>query len=1156
MSVKNASAPAAHYGLEDHLKEYEKRNDSYEHLRGRWISDKAEYTECLKAAILSNPAYSMHDATHSACIVNAIEKILGEENIRRLSPTDTWLLLECAYSHDLGMVVQYDRLVERWLNEEEFDRWIEKDVLNDKALSEQYDFIFPLLAKLRDENENISTDIWMRQERFRYTEQDKTQLYETYKSHEWPIKFRNAVTSLSQAYERRDHPKNSRKTVMDILNRDSNILSRLKELVVDINEFHGGMRADLFRKFKYNIGGVYKDDVHPRFIATMIRIGDLLDLDSNRFNKYIVSVTGIVDRYALIHQLKHKGVKHLDIQPTKISIEAEYSKNETEEYISTLPKFSGQKKYKTEELTIEAAKAMLEWLNWLDEEIKYLKIYNNKIIPRKIKGAVPLFKCKVLHEGTETKSDDIQFVYKSDQRRSAELIEGTDVYKRSGLVFLRELIQNAIDASKRQLFSDISIGQYNNIIRFGEMDEKPEKSFNNEKIPNSTKIDLMEMLKRLDNVIWGYRIEVIVDKARSNEDIEITVRDHGIGVSMDKLRHMRYIGNIFDKDLNEMRPHMPKWLRPTVSFGLGMQSVFRNVRKFELKTARQTDNQKLEGIKVTFYSPRMGGEIYPQLLSKEEAKSFGRGTSVKITLSKDDAEIFLKSANRDDINRFGKYDRFSSALELITQITKDYVAETCTFNGFPIVLLNKNKDESSYVTGDINNELFNLYGSYVITRDETNEPKIIQIKSSVKSEAVNDDSTHIEFSYYDKERALLVKYSFIGNNVYYGEPITNTNKVFFKGIFVDDKWVSRKISLPGDVNSYGVLNISVHIMGEEAKNYLTISRDSFLPESAMKVTEDIQRINLDCLEDIFKIINTASTNVGINNLSNEQEEMNSFYLNIIGNLQFKRLLAEITLYMTDEEIPDVMKESRKDVLNKKLVYIIAGGKEDDKNESPGNISTDTGVLPSESLWYINDEKFISPLSISLVDCSIKNGKRVIAATDLFSNYSDHLAISKLELFIPRWGNGEYEQIYTLSARRANVVEMDEKYFWKYLISLLKIARSVPRRESSRILLPGIRKYQKIAVDSVPNEIKNSENQRFMSWIIVPFPTKKYAEYVNNQNKKIFYDCLNALEGKNLIGWVVKHSLKNRTKSRVTENEIRKSYESWLDDFISAHDNLQ
>ena len=81
-------------------------------LMGQWEFDKKNIPNALKTIAIVFPHFSLHDESHSVSILNNIVKMLGVDNIKKLSCTDLWLLLESAYSHDLGMVVTAERLDE------------------------------------------------------------------------------------------------------------------------------------------------------------------------------------------------------------------------------------------------------------------------------------------------------------------------------------------------------------------------------------------------------------------------------------------------------------------------------------------------------------------------------------------------------------------------------------------------------------------------------------------------------------------------------------------------------------------------------------------------------------------------------------------------------------------------------------------------------------------------------------------------------------------------------------------------------------------------------------------------------------------------------------------------------------------------------------
>ena len=98
------------YKLETHLKLLCENNPEYENLYSSWGLNKTTYKNILGTIQINYPHYSLHDATHSESIITNIEMILGEERIKRLSPTDTWLILNCAYLHDFGMVLLYSNI--------------------------------------------------------------------------------------------------------------------------------------------------------------------------------------------------------------------------------------------------------------------------------------------------------------------------------------------------------------------------------------------------------------------------------------------------------------------------------------------------------------------------------------------------------------------------------------------------------------------------------------------------------------------------------------------------------------------------------------------------------------------------------------------------------------------------------------------------------------------------------------------------------------------------------------------------------------------------------------------------------------------------------------------------------------------------------------
>lgn len=115
MSDNNKYIP---YKLETHLTEICGEDPIYVNLLDSWHINKKTCLNLLSDVVFNYPHYTKHDISHSEAIITNIEMLLGEEAIRSLSPTDTWLLLNAAYLHDLGMVIDNKIIEQNWETQE------------------------------------------------------------------------------------------------------------------------------------------------------------------------------------------------------------------------------------------------------------------------------------------------------------------------------------------------------------------------------------------------------------------------------------------------------------------------------------------------------------------------------------------------------------------------------------------------------------------------------------------------------------------------------------------------------------------------------------------------------------------------------------------------------------------------------------------------------------------------------------------------------------------------------------------------------------------------------------------------------------------------------------------------------------------------------
>ena len=105
-------------------KVFEESCDKHEHLKllaSQWRFDKELISKALQNISSLFPHYSRHDASHSKQIIVNIERMLGER-ILHLTATDMWLILESAYSHDIGMVITHKQIQD--INSPEFNAFV------------------------------------------------------------------------------------------------------------------------------------------------------------------------------------------------------------------------------------------------------------------------------------------------------------------------------------------------------------------------------------------------------------------------------------------------------------------------------------------------------------------------------------------------------------------------------------------------------------------------------------------------------------------------------------------------------------------------------------------------------------------------------------------------------------------------------------------------------------------------------------------------------------------------------------------------------------------------------------------------------------------------------------------------------------------------
>ena len=540
--------------LEKHLAECAKENSNFNILYSTWESNKQKCANSLKTVLLNYPHFSIHDADHADTVISNIEMLLGEDRIKQLSPTDTWLLLHAAYTHDLGMVIEWKEVEKAW------------------ASDEFQDFLSGL-------EESKDRDLCAAVKWIRNIKEDKAEP-------EWPLTTYRYVNLLKENYFRNRHAQLSRKHIdlqdseLQIDLGQSNLIQRrLILLLGQICEMHTAP-TDYVLELEFETNGYSSDYAHPRFVAMMLRLGDLLDVDNGRFNPTFEIVSGEMPESSVPHKESNESTRHILITPKEI------------QFTSDCPNF-------------DAYLQTRNFVAWLENEIDFLTKYWSKIVPENIGGIAPRFDVKNLYINGVPDVDDIADLrFRISQEKAFDIIEGSNIYN-DKLIFTREFLQNAMDASKIQLWDDLLAGTYSAWI------EKPV----DEKLqPYDIKPDIYK----------NYPIRINV-KELENGMLRFSISDSGTGISVESFKRMCNVGESnseYDK-IRKKISKMPVWLRPTAGFGIGMQSVFMITDKITVET-----NDGSNSYTAVIPSYQAGGYLRIQ----RDGKRKTRGTKMTVEI--------------------------------------------------------------------------------------------------------------------------------------------------------------------------------------------------------------------------------------------------------------------------------------------------------------------------------------------------------------------------------------------------------------------------------------------------------------------------------------------------------------------------------------------
>ena len=488
------------------LEEKSKQENTIDYFT-QWNYDKELYTDILLGIRDYYSNYTDHGKKHSETILTNILRILGEESIKKFSTLDLWLILEAAYLHDCGMYITREE-AKKVIQDDNFKSYYSNILNNPEHPMYSYTHFFS---------------------------QDKNGF--SYNQIHYNVDYDYAMRFIISSYKRSSHAADFRKVIG---NSKKLLHDRIYRILFSISESHGKSFEDVMKLPKKE-NGIGNEIGHPIFIACLLRMGDLLDIDNKRFSeKLIENIEDIIPIDSKEHLEKHKSITHFWIDQERIEITATVN--------------SGEESY-------NVAEVIGKWFSYIEDEYNN-QLHNwNDIIPKNIGTSLPILgELKIDIENYEYINSKNKPKFSLDINNTLSLLMGTSIYDKKEKA-IREILQNAIDATYLRVFEE-----------------------NKEQLISKDVISLKEVKQLFKNK----KIEVIINKISEDKEYnqwDIIIKDKGIGIDKEHLKYIIEAGSSYkDSKKNDLITNMPSWLKPSGNFGIGFQSIFMLTERVNLKS--------------------------------------------------------------------------------------------------------------------------------------------------------------------------------------------------------------------------------------------------------------------------------------------------------------------------------------------------------------------------------------------------------------------------------------------------------------------------------------------------------------------------------------------------------------------------------------------